>query len=113
MTYVTATARGPAGSEDLDFLFDSGAMYTLLPWDVWRRIGLSATREQEFSLADGTHISRSMSECEITLPQGRTLGPVILGEPGDEALLGVVTLEFLGLMLNPLTRELLKMKLRL
>jgi len=31
---------------------------------------------------------------------------VILGEPGDEALLGVVTLEILGLVLRPFDRAL-------
>jgi hypothetical protein len=31
---------------------------------------------------------------------------VILGEPGDEALLGVVTLENLGLVLHPFSRTL-------
>jgi hypothetical protein len=32
--------------------------------------------------------------------------PVILGEPGDEALLGSVTLEIMGLVLNPFKRTL-------
>jgi hypothetical protein len=32
------------------------------------------------------------------------LTPVILGEPGAEALFGVVTLEILGLVLNPFNR---------
>lgn len=31
--------------------------------------------------------------------------PVVLGGPGDAALLGAVTLETLGLMVNPLSRE--------
>jgi hypothetical protein len=31
---------------------------------------------------------------------------VILGEPGDDALLGAVTLEVLGLVLNPFSRTL-------
>ena len=39
--------------------------------------------------------------------------PVVLGGPQDAPLLGMVTLETLGLMLNPLTRELLPMKLML
>jgi hypothetical protein len=59
-----------------------------------------------FTLADGTVIERDISECRITLPQGDGHTPVILGEPGDEALLGTVTLEILGLVLNPLTRQL-------
>ena len=45
---------------------------------------------------------------------GRTAtSPVVLGGPGDAALLGAVTLETLGLMLNPLSRELLPMRLML
>ncbi len=38
---------------------------------------------------------------------------VILGEPGDEALLGTVTLENLGLVLNPFTRTLQPMRMML
>jgi len=37
--------------------------------------------------------------------------PVILGERGDQPLLGAVTLEILGLVLNPFTRVLQPMKL--
>ena len=39
--------------------------------------------------------------------------PVILGEPGDEALLGVVTLEILGLVFNPFNRTLQPMRMLL
>ena len=57
-------------------------------------------------MADGTPVQRAISECRIHLPQGETATPVILGEPGDHALLGVVTLEELGLVLHPFSREL-------
>jgi hypothetical protein len=36
--------------------------------------------------------------------------PVVCGEERDSALLGAVTLETLGLMLNPLSRQLLPMR---
>ena len=39
--------------------------------------------------------------------------PVILGEPGDEALLGMVTLGILGLVLNPFKRTLQPMRMLL
>jgi hypothetical protein len=39
--------------------------------------------------------------------------PVVLGEERDGALLGAVTLETLGFMLNPLTREILPMRMAL
>ncbi len=108
MTEVAGTVTGPEGAENVTFLVDSGAMYTVLPHDVWQALGLDATRLERFVLADGTGIERPMSECVITLPEGRTTTPVVLGEPGDVALLGVVTLEELGLVLDPFKRSLHK-----
>ena len=43
--------------------------------------------------------------CSATKEQ-RGAAPVIFGEPGDSNLLGVVTLEALGYVLDPLKREL-------
>jgi hypothetical protein len=66
-----------------------------------------AKREMSLGLADGTTKQRWMSECYFLLPQGDGHAPVILGEPGDDqALLGVVTLEVLGLEFNPISRTL-------
>jgi len=66
-----------------------------------------------FTLADGTIIERKVSECHIALPDGEGHTPVILGEPGDDALLGAVTLENLGLVLNPFNRTLQPMRMML
>ncbi len=112
ISYVEGTVRGPTGREArVRFLIDSGAIYSLLPNAVWKEIGLTATREMAFGLADGTSISRPVSECHITLPQGQGHTPVVLGEPGDpEALLGVVTLEILGLVFDPFRRALHPMR---
>jgi predicted aspartyl protease len=107
LTYVDGVVTGPAGlSRSVHLLVDSGAKYSLLPIDVWRAIGLAPERRLTFVLADGTQIERDVSECHISLPQGKGHTPVILGEPGDEALLGVVTLEILGLILHPFNRTL-------
>ena len=114
LVFVEGTVTGPTGrQESLRFLVDSGATYTLLPNDTWRSIGLTAKRSVGFALADGTRIERQVSECHITLPQGEGHTPVILGEPGDEALLGIITLENLGLVLNPFTRTLQPMRMML
>jgi len=114
VTYIEGTVTGPAGKRAAArFLVDSGATYTLLPEEVWKAIGLLPKRAAAFTLADGTTVERNVSECHIALPQGDGHTPVILGEPGDEALLGVVTLEILGLVLNPFTRELQPMRMLL
>lgn len=113
MTFVNGRALGSRGQEEsVRFLVDSGAGYTLLPQRVWQSLGLVPTRQEEFVLADGTVVSRQMSRCYIVLPQGEEYSPVVLGEEGDDqALLGAVTLENLGLVLNPFSRTLHPMRL--
>jgi predicted aspartyl protease len=108
LTYVDGVVTGPTGtSRPVHFLVDSGAKYSLLPLADWQAIGLAPKRRMTFALADGTMIDRDVSECHIELPQGDAHTPVILGEAGDdEALLGVVTLEILGFVLNPFSRTL-------
>jgi clan AA aspartic protease len=114
LTYVEATLTGPTGATDqVRFLVDSGATYTLVPYAVWTALGLAPKRTQAFTLADGTQVSRDISECHLSLPEGDGHTPVILGEPGDEALLGAVTLEILGLVLHPFRRTLEPMRLML
>ncbi len=114
ITYIDGTVTGSTGkSRSIHFLVDSGATYTVLPRDDWQSIDLSPKRSMEITLADGSTIQRDVSECHISLPQGDGHTPVVLGEPGDEALLGVVTLEILGLVLNPFNRTLQPMKMLL
>ena len=114
VTYVEGTVRGPSGvKESLHLLVDRGARYTLLPMPVWQSLGLESKRELTFTLADGTTVQRRVSECHISLEHGDTHAPVIMGEPGDNALLGAVTLEELGLVLNPFNRTLHPMRLLL
>src|SRR5207245_1496999 len=78
-----------------------------------RRNGLSQRPVAEFTLADGTTIRRDVSECRVQVEGQTATSPVVLGGPDDAPLLGAVTLETLGLMVNPLTRELLPMRLML
>jgi predicted aspartyl protease len=85
----------------------------LLPAEVWTAVGLQAKRSMTFVLDDGTEIERGVSECKLQLLGQEAHSPVILGEPGDEPLLGAVTLEILGLMLDPLKRTLHAMRMRL
>ena len=105
LIHVDGIVTGPTGqSRAVRFIVDGGAKYSLLPLADWRAIGLVPKRRMSFVLADGTVIERDVSECHITLPQGDGHTPVILGEGDDEALLGVVTLEMLGFILDPFNR---------
>ncbi len=114
MTFIEGKVRGPTGlTRRVNFLVDSGASYTLLPQKVWRSLGLRPKRTLTFTLADGTSLERQVSECHIALAGQDGHTPVILGEPGDQPLLGVVTLEILGLVLDPFKRQLQAMHMHL
>jgi clan AA aspartic protease len=114
ITHVEGLVKGPSGKEEtVRFLVDSGATCSLLPKAVWEAMELRPRRRMSFTLADGTTIERSVSEALISFPQGEAHTPVILGEEGDEPLLGVVTLKILGLVFNPFDRTLHPMRMLL
>lgn len=116
VTYVTARVRrtgGRSGAQTVRFLVDSGAVYTVLPRAVWTALKLRPVRDAEFTLADGSTIGRGIAEATFEIDGVAATSPVVLGEAGDAPLLGAVTLETLGLMLNPLSRELTPMRLML
>ena len=114
ITYVLGAVQRPDRAEPairVRFLVDTGAIYTVLPMSVWSALELAPKRSVEFTLADGTAISRGVSECQIDLAGHSATSPVVLGEAEEGPLLGAVTLETLGLMVNPLTRRLVPMRL--
>jgi predicted aspartyl protease len=114
IVHVEAVVTGSTGlQETLRFLVDSGATYSLIPRPTWKRLGLEAKRRLEFTLADGTVVKRDVGECHFALGKVDGHSPVILGEKGDKAVLGSVTLEVLGLVLNPFDRTLRPMKMML
>ncbi len=114
LVYVRGIVKWRGKSVEVNFLVDSGVTYTVVKRDVWEYLGLEPKREIELILADGTIIKRWLSEAMIELlGYGEYHSPVILGEKEDENLLGVVTLEIFGLILDPLKRELRPMRILL
>ncbi len=107
IVYVDGVVKHRGREKRVRFLVDSGATYTVLREDVWRWLGLEPLGEMEFVLADGSVVKRKVSEVLLELPgYGERHTPVVLGERDDENLLGVVTLEIFGLVLDPFKRVL-------
>ena len=83
VTYVPARLRRPDGrgpARNVRFLVDSGAIYSVLPEEIWRALRLKAEREVEFTLADGTPIERGVSECRFEIRGEAATSPVVLGQ---------------------------------
>ena len=108
LTHVTVRIANPADLKrhrDLEFLVDSGAMYTAVPKKILRQLGIRPRSKRSFILANGEKIERRMGNIEVEYRNLRGASPVIFGEEGDLPLLGVTTLEALGLIFDPLRRE--------
>jgi clan AA aspartic protease len=109
LTYIQASIANPARprrSAQLEFLVDSGAQYSVVPALVLRRLGIKPSKTKTFILADGTKIKRRLGEARFRLNGEEGTSPVIFGEKGDSTLLGSISLEVLGFMLDPFKREL-------
>jgi predicted aspartyl protease len=114
LVHADLDVTGPRGDRlTVRFLVDSGAFYSVLPEPAWRALELVATRDLEFVLADGTSIRRLVSDCRFNYHGFEAPSPVVLGIGDDVGLLGTVTLDTLGLILNPLKRTLAPMRMRL
>jgi predicted aspartyl protease len=83
------------------FLVDTGATYTIIPPTLAREVGAPVLPQSfEVSLADGRRCR--LKACSIGVSVAGRTGPTIaLLLPGSEPLLGVETLETLGLKVNP------------
>jgi len=109
LTVLEIQVGNPAApdiTERIEFLIDSGAIYSVVPSEVLTRLGLRPLVDQEFRLADGTKITRKKGIALFKYGDRIGGADVIFGEEGDSVLLGAFTLEALGLSLDPLRREL-------
>ena len=70
------------------------------------KLGINPLAEQQFRLADGSKIARKKGGALFKYGEHIGVANVIFGEEGDSQLLGALTLEALGLALDPLKREL-------
>lgn len=116
MTYADLTVKKSHEDEDqieVRFLIDSGAVYSLIPKTDLEKIGIRSHRVMKFVLADGAEIERKVGDAYFEWRGEGGAAPVIFGEEGDEPLLGAMTLESLGLVLNPFNRELIRMRMML
>lgn len=116
LTHVNVSVGNPANGrkrEAVRCLVDSGAIYSLVPGRVLRRLGIKPHSTREFVLANGDVVRRRLATATFEFEGRRGDSMVIVGEPGDDALLGATTLEGFGLVLDPFRRELRPMQLPL
>ena len=104
---VDITLRGETGKQALrEILVDTGATYTALPPALLEQVGaFKASFTMEVELADGRKVPASVYYVAIAV-DGREAPAVVLAFEGAKEVIGVQTLESLGLKPNPDTGKL-------
>lgn len=115
LTSIYVTIKSLDGKKKVsgDFLVDTGASYTVVPQKMAETLSLKADRIQSFSLADGTVMDRKLGFALVEVEGKKAPSTVVIGEKQDSPLLGALTLENIGLMVDPFSRKLRPMRLML
>lgn len=116
ITSLKASVINPANTkliEEVEFLVDSGAIYSVVDKRILQKLQIKPLSEKTFFLANGTSVTRKLGGAMYKYAEEIGHAPVIFGERGDSNLLGAVTLEALGLVLDPLKRRLLNLPMAL
>lgn len=109
LTQVKVRIANPTDPEryrDIEFIVDSGASFTVVPKEILKELDIKPRSTRLFLLANGEKFERSMGNAEVEYKGARGAATVIFGEEGDFPLLGVTTLEALGLIFDALRQEL-------
>ncbi len=105
---VTIEIGDPTGSRfrEISALVDTGASYSQVPASVLRDLGVAPHTQRTFALADGRRIQREVGLTWARVNGDSTITTVIFGDETAGAVLGAVTLEELGLAVDPLNQRL-------
>ncbi len=95
----------PKKSRECEFLVDSGAVYSVVPQSILKKLGIKPTSFEEFILANGEVVRKPVGNAYFEYGGKIRAAPVVFGEE-DVFLLGATTIEALGMILDPIRREL-------
>ncbi len=104
--------ENPSISRHVEFLVDTGAIYTVLPSSLLKELRVKPIGKRKFRLANNQVIERDVGIVGIEVEDIKTHTTVVFGDEGVY-LLGVVTLEELGLEVDPIKGKLRAMELLL
>jgi clan AA aspartic protease len=96
---------------ELEFIADTGAIYTVIPNSVAEKLGLKIMDKRRFKIASGEIVEYPVSEVYLEIEGKGVTSLVALAPEKTPTLLGVTTLELLGLQVDPVTGKLTPLEL--
>lgn len=96
---------------ELELNVDTGAIYTVIPNTIAKKLQLPITDKRRFKIASGEIVECPVSEAYIQLENKGVTSLVAIATEKTPTLLGVTTLELLGLKVDPVTGKLTPLEL--
>jgi clan AA aspartic protease len=96
---------------ELEFIVDTGAIYTVIPKSIAERLRLKELGRRKFKTADRSVVEFPVSEAYITINGEGVTSLVAIADERTPILLGVTTLELLGLQVDPVSGKLVPREL--
>jgi clan AA aspartic protease len=112
LTHVTTTVHNLAKSGkpyEADFLVDTGAIDCLVPAAELKNAGVQIEGSDTYILANGDLVEYPFGFGRVAFMGDETVTRIIFGPADCEPLIGVVTLESMGIGVDPVTRTLKRM----
>jgi hypothetical protein len=101
LTFLRVRVTNPADSS----LTREVELYSVMPADDLASLAIEPTSHEEFTLANGEIVRYPVGNAYFVHGGKTRAAPVVFGGP-DVYLLGATTLEALGVVLDPIRREL-------
>lgn len=97
--------------EELGFIVDTGVIYTVIPQGVAERLQLKVVDMRKFKIASGEVVEYPVSEAYVMIEGKGVTSLVAIAPEKTPILLGVTTLELLGMQVDPVTGKLTPLEL--
>ena len=105
---VEIAADRTGAGRPIEVLVDTGAIYTSIPVSILQELGVKPESRMPFIYADGRRVELDRGTVFLRIDGRQTYTPCIFGVPDSTPILGVVTLEELGLGVDPVNRRLIE-----
>jgi len=105
--WAEVSFEGVEGKRLVKALIDTGSTYSAIPYKLADELSALRTgRKEKLELADGTFKEFEVAYVDIEVLERRTIGSKVHLTDAEEPALGVLTLEELGLEVDPVSEEL-------
>lgn len=91
--------------EQVELLLDTGALLTVVPRAILQSLGVRPTERRRFRGFAG-EVERDTGGIWMEYEGQSSIVPVVFGEDGDPALMGITALEALGYEVDPVAGKL-------